>query len=219
MMNRYKKKYCMKNTVRLSPYQSWKIIVLVLEVWSVCKFFLYFTRYFSGQVPPSPRMMTHQSLTWISICAMSLCSVLNLGCCFCFGLLHWSLFLRFRTFLLILLKICSRRFFPGQASILVFSVPCLSNPVPHVSLYVDLAKNGVLFTDLSFSLNICTCTHLFSMISVITTPLFSGLYVLLIRRLGPPVLIFLHPGRRIWPLSYTGKRVPLNFGNATCINI
>ena len=83
--------------------------------------------------------------------------------------LIWSLFLRFLTFLAIVPIMTPRTFSPGHLSILVFMVPFRSRPDPHLSLNVVSTKTVFCLAALSFPLNSETCTHLFSMISAITS--------------------------------------------------
>lgn len=99
---------------------------------------------------------------------MSRCLELSFGCWVCFGRLHCSLFFLFRDFWATLEMILPSKFFPGHAACLMFSVPTLSSPEPHVSFYVDSTKIACLLEELNFSRNLSTCTHLFSTTSVIT---------------------------------------------------
>lgn len=103
--------------------------------------------------------------------AFRLCfSVWYFFCCLelFLGWLHWSLFFLFLIFCATLPIICPSRFWLGQSEAFVFSIPVLSSPVPNLSLNVDSANNVFFLTDLSFSLNLSTWTHLFYIISVIT---------------------------------------------------
>ena len=74
----------MKNTVRLSPFQSLKIHSprTTPDLEAVVSKNFFFNRCLSGQVPPSQMMMAHQSLTWIRNLIDSLEPVASVQCFF-----------------------------------------------------------------------------------------------------------------------------------------
>lgn len=83
-------------------------------------------------------------------------------------------FLAFTIFcLLILLMICPMKILTRPRDDISIFCTFLIMTCAHVSLKVDSAKIVSLLTDLNFSRNICTCTHLFSIISVMTDSLVS----------------------------------------------